>query len=78
MSMDPAKVREEALRLPVEARARLAAELLRSLDDAEDQDSTDYDSSWGAELGERMRQIDRGEVETVPWHEARRRIIRED
>ena len=33
MSIDPAKLRDEALRMPVEARARLAAELLRSLDE---------------------------------------------
>jgi putative addiction module component (TIGR02574 family) len=76
---DPAKVREDALRLPADARARLAAELLRSLDDDEDiVDSQDHDAAWNSEIEERLRAVDAGEVSTVPWREARQRIVREE
>lgn len=78
MSMDPAKLRDEALRLPPDARARLAAELLRSLDDVDDVDATEHDAAWSEEISERLRQVDAGEVQTVRWSEARRRIVRED
>ena len=78
--MDPAKLRDEALRLPAQARARLAADLLGSLDDdaADDVSETEHEASWGTELAERLRQVDAAEVQTVPWSEARRRIVRED
>jgi putative addiction module component (TIGR02574 family) len=80
MSMDPSKLRDEAMRLPADARARLAAELLGSLDEGDDEalDPAEYDAAWSAEIAERMRQIDSGEVKSVPWSEARRRITRED
>jgi putative addiction module component (TIGR02574 family) len=58
-------------------RARLAAELLGSLDDFDDDLSPEeYDAAWGAELAERFRRIDAGEVKPVPWSEARERIFR--
>ena len=79
MSMDPSKLRDEALRLPSEARARLVAELLSSLDDEEDDlDQAEYDTAWSSEIAERLRQVDAGDVTTVPWSEARRRVVRED
>ena len=70
---------DEAMRLPADARARLAAELLGSLDDGEEDDALDpaeHEAAWSAEIAERMRQIDSGEVKAVPWSEARRRITR--
>lgn len=77
MSMDPAKLRDEALRLPADARARLAADLLGSLDD-EELDPSEHDAAWGDEIAERLRQVDSGEVTPVAWTEARQRITRED
>ncbi len=75
--MDPTKLRDEALRLPPDARARLAADLLGSLDDsADDLSPVEHDAAWGAEIAERLRRIDAGEVEPVPWIEARERIVR--
>jgi len=35
----------------------------------------DNDAAWCAEIAERLREIDAGEVETVPWTEARKRIV---
>jgi putative addiction module component (TIGR02574 family) len=80
MSMDPSKLRDEAMRLPADARARLAAELLGSLDEGEDEalDPAEHEAAWSAEIARRVRQIDTGEVKPVPWSEARRRITRED
>jgi putative addiction module component (TIGR02574 family) len=75
--MVPAKLRDEALRLPTEARAKLAAELRGSLDDADDVDATEHEATWSAEIAERVAQVDRGDVQTVPWSEARKRIVRE-
>lgn len=81
--MDPAKLRAEVLRLPPEARARLVDDLLRSLDgdgslDGDDEiDPTEHDAAWGAEIAERLREVDEGEVQPVPWSEARQRIMRE-
>jgi putative addiction module component (TIGR02574 family) len=76
MSIDPAKLREEALRLPLDARSRLVAELLGSLDDEDEiEDPQAYDAAWSSEIAERLRAIDAGEVQAVPWNEARRRIV---
>jgi putative addiction module component (TIGR02574 family) len=77
MSMDPAKLRDEVLRLPLEARARLVDELLHSLDDDDDLDQAEHAVAWGSEIAERLRAVDAGEVQPVPWSEARQRIMRE-
>ena len=78
MASDPEKVRDEALSLPPEARARLAAELLRSLDDEDDVEGAEHEAAWSVEIGERLRAVDSGDVEPVPWARARERIVRED
>lgn len=66
------------LRLPLEARARLVDELLRSLDEDDEVDQAEHAAAWGSEIAERLREIDAGEVQPVPWSEARRRIARKD
>ncbi len=65
------------LRLPLEARARLIDELLHSLDDDDEIDPSEHAAAWGSEIAERLRAVDAGEVQPVPWSEARRRIMRE-
>lgn len=77
MSMDPSKLRDEVLSLPLEARARLAEELLRSLEDDDGFDQAEHDAAWGSEIAERLRAVDAGEVQAVPWSVARQRITRE-
>jgi putative addiction module component (TIGR02574 family) len=77
MSMDPAKLRDEVLRLPLEVRARLVDDLLRSLDDGDEVDPSEYDAAWGAEISERLREVAEGEAKPVPWSAARQRITRE-
>ena len=76
MARNAADLLDEALDLPAQDRARLAGELLKSLDDAEEVlDQAVYDAAWGAEIERRLREIDTGAVQAVPWSEARRRIV---
>ena len=62
---------KQALRLPPEARAALAGSLLESLDEPLDLDA---ESAWEAEVASRIREIDRGKVNLIPWAEARAKI----
>ena len=62
---------KEALKLPPEARAALAGTLLDSLDQTVDRDA---ESAWKAEITTRLKEIDEGKVNLVPWAKARARI----
>lgn len=73
MGSNAAKLLEEALKLPVEARAALAGTLLESLDDTVDPDA---ESAWGAEIARRIGDLDSGKVRAIPWSEARKAILR--
>ena len=58
MAMDPSKLRDEVLRRPLEARARLVDELLHSLEDDDQIDQAEHDAAWGSEIAERLRAVD--------------------
>lgn len=60
-----------ALTLPAGDRARIAAELIASLDEGEDRD---VEATWAAEIERRIAEVEAGEAETVSWEEARARI----
>jgi putative addiction module component (TIGR02574 family) len=66
------KVVEEALRLPVAARAALAGHLIESLDESVDEDA---ELAWDKEIARRIADLDKGKVKTVPWPVARRQIL---
>ena len=66
------KVLEEALTLPPEERADLAATLIDSLDEREDEA---VEEAWAREIQRRMREVESGAVKTIPWSEARKRIL---
>jgi len=68
------KLLHEALALPTEERAELAAELIASLDGPAD---TDVEAAWAAEIERRAAKVLSGESEGTPWEEVRRRIERE-
>jgi len=70
--MDPKRVFEDALQLPEQARAALAAELIATLDDASDPDA---EALWSSEIRRRLEEVDSGAVRPIPWAEARRRIF---
>jgi putative addiction module component (TIGR02574 family) len=72
MKQNIAEILKEALKLPPEARAALAGTLIDSLDETVD---TDAESAWEAEIVMRLKEIDEGKVNLVPWAEARARIV---
>ena len=53
----------EALELPPDERARMAAELLESLHDAEE----DVEAAWAAEVQARVAAARAGELESTDW-----------
>lgn len=63
----------EALELPPEERARIAAELLESLDYAQE----DVDAAWAAEIQHRVALAEAGELESTDWRTVFDRIERE-
>jgi putative addiction module component (TIGR02574 family) len=62
----------EALALPAEDRADVAAELIASLDDT-DTDIADVEATWAAEIEKRARRVLAGESPGVPWEDVRQR-----
>lgn len=64
----------EALALPEDARADLAAALVESLDETADAPA-DVEASWSAEIQRRLNEIESGAVKPVPWEDARRIIF---
>lgn len=71
MKRSAAEILNEALELPIEARAAIAGSLIESLDEAVDEDA---EALWAAEIARRIREIDEGAVKLVPWSEVRRRL----
>lgn len=71
MSRDGTKVLEAALALPERERARIAERLLSSLNgpppSAEEQ--AKIDAEWTAEIERRVRKIDEGKVELIPYEQ---------
>jgi putative addiction module component (TIGR02574 family) len=63
----------EALKLPLEERADVAAELLASLDDAEREHPDEVEAAWAVEIERRARRVLAGESAGVPWEDVRRR-----
>ena len=75
MPSDLEDVLAAALRLPGDARAALAAELLQSLDQAEADGDDDVEDAWADEIKRRLDEVDAGTVTPIPWSEARRRLL---
>ena len=66
----------DALALPIDERAKLAAELLASLDADAVDDPTDVEAAWAAEIERRARRVMSGESEGVAWDDVRARAER--
>jgi hypothetical protein len=64
---------DEALRLPVKDRAKIAAELLASLDEGPDDD---VEAAWAEELGRRVERMRGGEAVFEDWATVRDRLRR--
>ena len=61
----------ELLKLPARERARLATELVQSLDESEDSDAA---AAWLEELDRRAREVISGTAKLEDWTKVRRRI----
>jgi putative addiction module component (TIGR02574 family) len=77
MSGAMANLLEQALNLPETERGELAARLIDSLDPLADNEDQDIAAAWGAEIAQRLADLDEGRVRTVPWPEARQMICDE-
>lgn len=71
MPSEPIDVLSTALALPVRERARIAHELILSLDDGADADAAE---AWVAELEKRVREVRSGSVKTEDWAAVRSRL----
>ena len=71
MSSNALRLLDEALQLPEQDRAELALRLLDSIGEPADQVERD----WVEQAKRRLAEIDRGQLQTVPWSEARQRIF---
>ena len=63
----------EALTLPVDERADVAAELLASLDESGTEDPAEVEAAWAAEIERRARRVMAGESRGISWDEVRSR-----
>lgn len=66
----------EALTLPPEERADVAAELLASLDEPTTDDPVAVQAAWAKEIERRARRALAGESSGEPWEDVRDRIAR--
>lgn len=72
MTQGAAQLLQEALRLPENERGDLAAKLIESLDPTAD---GDVETAWSAEIQQRLQELQTGQVQPIPWPEARRLIM---
>lgn len=66
------EILEDALKLPPEGRAALAGSLIESLEEGIDEDA---EATWESEIARRIKELDSGDVQPIPWSEARRQIL---
>ena len=66
----------EALALPVEERADVAAELLASLDEPGTMDPEAVEAAWAREIDKRARRVMAGESLGEPWEDVCARVAR--
>jgi hypothetical protein len=77
MATDAETVLQEALALPDQDRADVAARLLASLEPLDDEDAASVRAAWGHELGRRARRALSGEDVGEDWATVRRRLADE-
>ena len=65
------ELRREALALPIDESADVAAELLASLDEAGTEKAADVEAAWAAEIEKRAGRVLAGESAGRPWESVR-------
>jgi putative addiction module component (TIGR02574 family) len=73
MARDLRKVFREAFELPENDRATLAGLLIESIEGPPD---AAVEEEWAIEAERRWREIEAGQVETIPWEEVRAKLFR--
>ena len=68
------EVLRQALSLPVDERADVAAELLASLDEPSTMDAAAVEAAWAREIERRARRVLAGESLGEPWEDVRTRV----
>ena len=66
-------LREEVLKLPAQERARIASNLLASLD-SEAVDEEEIDQLWSAETQRRAAMLESGDAGTLTWDDIQQRF----
>jgi hypothetical protein len=66
----------EALMLPIDQRADVAAELLASLDGPSTMDTKGVQAAWASQIERRARRVMAGESLGEPWEDVRARVVR--
>ncbi len=66
----------EALALPLDERADVAAELLASLDQPPEMDAAAAEAAWAQEIERRARRVMAGKSPGEPWENVRARVAR--
>lgn len=74
MPMTREALLQEALKLPHNERADVAAELLASLDDEPAEELEEVEKAWAAEIERRARRVLAGGSAGVPWEQVKQRI----
>jgi putative addiction module component (TIGR02574 family) len=73
--MDTETILKEALAKPPADRGLIIRELIASLDPpGEDEDPADVEAAWLEEIARRVREVESGAVQTIPWETARDRV----
>ncbi|MBI4935397.1 MAG: addiction module protein [Actinobacteria bacterium] len=67
-------LREEVLALPAQQRARIASDLLASLD-SETVDDQEVDQLWSAETQRRAAMLESGNARTLSWGDIEQRFV---
>ncbi|MHB8347426.1 MAG: addiction module protein [Acidiferrobacterales bacterium] len=68
MKSSAKEILDRAMEMPENDRAAIAERLLASLDAKPDQN---VEEAWQQEVQHRLSELDRGDVECVPWEEVR-------
>jgi putative addiction module component (TIGR02574 family) len=71
MSLNAETLIASALKLPSEERARIAAELIASLDGIPE---AGVEAAWDIEVGRRIAQVDQGELELLDWNDVKANV----
>ena len=73
MARETRQLLEEVLELPLDERAKMAAELLESLQEAE----TDVEAAWADEIQKRVAAARAGQLASTDWRTVLDRVERE-